>query len=107
MSKSRVVGFGRRRSRSEAERLELEFEQSGMESGWNDMVRADPGLITRIIIPIEGFTGRYVWHCHILEQEGKRNGAALRSGERERSTVIVSRTQAFFACLLGWLELRY
>jgi spore coat protein A len=39
------------------------------ESGWKDTVRAEPGLITRIIIPFEGFTGRYVWHCHILEHE--------------------------------------
>jgi spore coat protein A, manganese oxidase len=39
------------------------------ESGWKDTVRADPGLITRIIIPFEGFAGRYVWHCHILEHE--------------------------------------
>jgi spore coat protein A len=39
------------------------------ESGWKDTVRADPGMITRIIIPFEGFTGRYVWHCHILEHE--------------------------------------
>jgi spore coat protein A len=39
------------------------------ESGWKDTVRADPGVITRIIIPFEGFTGRYVWHCHILEHE--------------------------------------
>jgi spore coat protein A len=39
------------------------------ESGWKDTVRAEPGLITRIIIPFEGFAGRYVWHCHILEHE--------------------------------------
>lgn len=39
------------------------------EMGWKDTVRADPGMITRIIIPFEGFTGRYVWHCHILEHE--------------------------------------
>jgi spore coat protein A, manganese oxidase len=39
------------------------------ESGWKDTVRAEPGVITRIIIPFEGFTGRYVWHCHILEHE--------------------------------------
>ena len=39
------------------------------ESGWKDTVRADPGLITRIIIPFEGYAGRYVWHCHILEHE--------------------------------------
>ena len=39
------------------------------EVGWKDTVRADPGMITRIIIRFEGFTGRYVWHCHILEHE--------------------------------------
>lgn len=37
------------------------------EAGWKDTVRADPGMITRIIMRFEGFTGRYVWHCHILE----------------------------------------
>jgi spore coat protein A len=42
---------------------------SPTESGWKDTVRADPGAMTRIIIPFEGFTGRYVWHCHILEHE--------------------------------------
>jgi spore coat protein A len=39
------------------------------EGGWKDTVRADPGMVTRIIIRFEGFTGRYVWHCHILEHE--------------------------------------
>jgi spore coat protein A, manganese oxidase len=39
------------------------------EAGWKDTVRADPGVVTRIIIPFTGFTGRYVWHCHILEHE--------------------------------------
>jgi spore coat protein A, manganese oxidase len=39
------------------------------EAGWKDTVRADPGMITRIIVPFEGYTGRYVWHCHILEHE--------------------------------------
>jgi len=39
------------------------------ESGWKDTVRAEPGVITSIIIPFEGFAGRYVWHCHILEHE--------------------------------------
>ena len=42
---------------------------SPSESGWKDTVRAEPGVITRIIIPFEGFPGRYVWHCHILEHE--------------------------------------
>ncbi len=37
------------------------------EAGWKDTVRAAPGMVTRIIIPFAGYTGRYVWHCHILE----------------------------------------
>jgi spore coat protein A, manganese oxidase len=39
------------------------------EAGWKDTVRAHPKMVTRIIVPFEGFTGRYVWHCHILEHE--------------------------------------
>ncbi len=39
------------------------------ESGWKDTARADSGMITRILVPFEGYTGRYVWHCHILEHE--------------------------------------
>jgi spore coat protein A len=39
------------------------------EAGWKDTVRADQGAVTRIITKFEGYTGRYVWHCHILEHE--------------------------------------
>jgi spore coat protein A, manganese oxidase len=39
------------------------------EAGWKDTVRADSHMVTRIIVPFTGFTGRYVWHCHILEHE--------------------------------------
>lgn len=39
------------------------------EAGWKDTARADPGMITRILVPFEGYSGRYVWHCHILEHE--------------------------------------
>ena len=39
------------------------------ETGWKDTVRTEPGTITRIIVPFQGFTGRYVWHCHMLEHE--------------------------------------
>jgi spore coat protein A len=39
------------------------------EAGWKDTVRADAGMVTRIIVPFEGHAGRYVWHCHILEHE--------------------------------------
>jgi spore coat protein A len=37
------------------------------ESGWKDTVRVEPGMITRIIARFEGYAGRYVWHCHLLE----------------------------------------
>jgi spore coat protein A, manganese oxidase len=37
------------------------------ERGWKDTVRADPGMITRIIVRFDGYAGRYMWHCHILE----------------------------------------
>ncbi|MDQ6597354.1 multicopper oxidase family protein [Bacillus salipaludis] len=39
------------------------------ERGWKDTVKCPPGHITRIIIPFFPFTGRYVWHCHMLEHE--------------------------------------
>jgi len=39
------------------------------EMGWKDTVQAHPGMVTRIIARFEGYTGRYVWHCHVLEHE--------------------------------------
>ncbi len=41
----------------------------GAEAGWKDTVRCDKGEVTRIIVPFEGYTGKYVWHCHLLEHE--------------------------------------
>jgi spore coat protein A, manganese oxidase len=37
------------------------------EMGWKDTVRAEPGMVTRIVVRFDGYPGRYVWHCHILE----------------------------------------
>jgi spore coat protein A len=39
------------------------------EQGWKDTVRVNAKTVTRIIVPFVGYTGRYVWHCHILEHE--------------------------------------
>jgi spore coat protein A len=39
------------------------------EAGWKDTVRAHGNMATRIIVRFEGYTGRYVWHCHNLEHE--------------------------------------
>jgi len=39
------------------------------EAGWKDTVRTDALHATRIIVRFEGYKGRYVWHCHVLEHE--------------------------------------
>ena len=39
------------------------------EAGWKDTIRAHSLMVTRIIVRFEGYTGRYVWHCHVLEHE--------------------------------------
>ena len=39
------------------------------EMGWKDTVRCPPAQITRIIMRFTGHTGRFVWHCHMLEHE--------------------------------------
>jgi spore coat protein A len=39
------------------------------ETGWKDTARAHSLMVTRIIVKFEGYTGRYVWHCHLLEHE--------------------------------------
>jgi spore coat protein A len=39
------------------------------EQGWKDVVQCPPETITRIIVKFDGYAGRYLWHCHILEHE--------------------------------------
>jgi len=39
------------------------------ERGPKDVVRVDPGETVRIITKFGDFTGRYPWHCHVLEHE--------------------------------------
>ncbi|MGH9484374.1 MAG: multicopper oxidase family protein [Terriglobales bacterium] len=39
------------------------------EMGWKDTVRCYAGAVTRILVRFTDFTGRYVWHCHILEHQ--------------------------------------
>jgi len=38
------------------------------EAGWKDTVRAEPGMVTRILVPFEGYAGQYAWQCQHLEQ---------------------------------------
>ena len=37
------------------------------DAGWKDTVRVEPGMVTRILVHFDGYPGRYVWHCHVLE----------------------------------------
>jgi spore coat protein A len=39
------------------------------ENGPKDVVRAEPGQVTSIIMHFKEHCGDYVWHCHILEHE--------------------------------------
>lgn len=39
------------------------------ERGWKDIIQAYPGQITRLLVRFGPYTGRYVYHCHILEHE--------------------------------------
>jgi len=39
------------------------------ERGWKDVVQCPPETVTRIIVKFEGYTGNYLYHCHILEHE--------------------------------------
>ncbi len=39
------------------------------ELGWKDTVQCPPGIVTRIVVRFEGYPGRYLYHCHILEHE--------------------------------------
>ncbi len=39
------------------------------ESGWKDTVRAHGSMVTRFIVRFEGYAGKYVYHCHVLEHE--------------------------------------
>lgn len=39
------------------------------ESGWKDTAVVNPRDVLTILVRFEGYTGRYVYHCHMLEHE--------------------------------------
>jgi spore coat protein A len=39
------------------------------ETGFKDTVRANPGEVTTIIARFDDYTGKYPWHCHIIDHE--------------------------------------
>lgn len=40
-----------------------------VDNGWKDTVMLMPGERARILLKFEDFTGKFVYHCHILEHE--------------------------------------
>jgi FtsP/CotA-like multicopper oxidase with cupredoxin domain len=40
-----------------------------IDSGWKDTVMLMPGERARILLRFEDFTGKFMYHCHILEHE--------------------------------------
>jgi spore coat protein A len=41
----------------------------GNELGWKDTVRVNPQELVTVAAIFDGYTGRYMYHCHILEHE--------------------------------------
>lgn len=39
------------------------------EMGWEDTILVGPGENVRIMVKFQQFTGKFVWHCHMLEHE--------------------------------------
>jgi spore coat protein A, manganese oxidase len=39
------------------------------ETGWKDTIQMNPGELTRLALKFKSYTGRYLWHCHIIEHE--------------------------------------
>jgi spore coat protein A len=39
------------------------------EAGWKDTATVNPGDVLTIVARFEGYTGKYVFHCHMLEHE--------------------------------------
>jgi spore coat protein A len=39
------------------------------EAGWKDTAMVNPRDVLTILVRFEGYTGRYVYHCHMLEHE--------------------------------------
>jgi spore coat protein A len=37
------------------------------EAGWKDTAIVDPHEVLTILVKFDGYTGRYLYHCHVLE----------------------------------------
>jgi spore coat protein A len=51
------------------ELLGLPRQPAANEAGWKDTAVVNPSDVLTILVRFEGYTGRYVFHCHMLEHE--------------------------------------
>jgi len=66
-------------------------EPAVSESGLKDTIRVDPGSMVEIIAKFEGYLGRYLYHCHLLEHEDHdmmRQFVVARSDLRKHSRYV-------------------
>lgn len=42
---------------------------TALEKGWKDMALCMPGEKVKVLVPFNGYTGKFVFHCHNLEHE--------------------------------------
>jgi len=59
------------------------------ELGWKDTATVNPGDILTILARFEGYTGKYVFHCHMLEHEDNdmmRPFVVVASGQGEKTS---------------------
>jgi len=66
------------------------LQVSPTEMGWKDTVRVDPSARVRVIMRFDGFTGRYMYHCHNLAHEDHSMMGQMRvTGRSEMETTAV------------------
>lgn len=41
------------------------------EAGWKDTIRVNPGELVAIAATFDGYTGRFMYHCHVIEHEDR------------------------------------
>lgn len=59
---------------STATPLRIDAAEIGIDpnmQGWKDTIRVDPSEMLSVMATFEGFVGRYMYHCHIVEHEDR------------------------------------
>jgi FtsP/CotA-like multicopper oxidase with cupredoxin domain len=64
-----VSGFDGKFATKSPVRFKKRLELAANELGPKDTIRVNPGELVSIAMTFQGFTGRYMYHCHMLEHE--------------------------------------